>query len=322
MTFAADDAEAAARFGRTKADDPFPDIAPALLNTADLLDYIAATGMIHPFTLPEPLDKFLKPASCAISFAGPVRRWNPDPENPAKTEIVAQDLKPGEKLKLPRNSITFITLAPYFRFPDYIAGRYNLAIHHIYRGLLVGTGPLVDPGFEGVLSVPVHNLTAQDYELTAGESLVWMEFTKLSDHARWNNSARSSNFQYVEFPPRKLERKGVVDYLKAASAGPVVSSIPAEVGAARVAAEKAAGAARTVRNLGLFGGVALLAAIGALLVEVSSAVRDEGKDRTALERRVDDLRHTVTDQRRDIDAARRAARRAAARASTKSGRGG
>lgn len=322
MNFAVEKAEAAARFGNTKADDPFPGIAPALLNTADLLDYIAATGMICPFALPNPLDKGLKPASCAISFAGPVRRWNPDPENPAKTELVAPYLKPGEKLKLPRNSITFITLEPYFRFPDYIAGRYNLAIHHIYRGLLVGTGPLVDPGFEGVLSVPVHNLTGQDYELTAGETLVWMEFTKLSNHASWDERSRSSSFPYVAFPPRKLERKGLEDYLKAASAGPVVSSIPAEVGAARVAAEKAAGAARTVRNLGVLGGVALLAALGALLLQVSSAVRDEGKDRTALERRVDDLRHTVAEQRRDIDAARRAARRAAARAGTKSARGG
>ena len=63
--------------------------------------------------------------------------------------------------------------------PAYIAGRFNLLIREVYRGLLVGTSPLVDPGFEEYLSVPIHNFTDNIYLFKAGESAVYFEFTKL-----------------------------------------------------------------------------------------------------------------------------------------------
>jgi hypothetical protein len=44
--FAESDEEAARRFELTRGTDPFPEVPSALLNTADLLDYVAATGMI------------------------------------------------------------------------------------------------------------------------------------------------------------------------------------------------------------------------------------------------------------------------------------
>lgn len=47
--FPASDAEAQERFQKTRSEDPFPEIPSALLNSADLLEYIAATGMVHPF---------------------------------------------------------------------------------------------------------------------------------------------------------------------------------------------------------------------------------------------------------------------------------
>src|SRR5256885_14069412 len=72
-----------------------------------------------------------------------------------------------------------------FRFPDYIAARFNLKIPNVYRGLLLGTGPLVDPGWSGRLSFPLHNLTTNDYEFPGGEEIIWMEFTKLSENDRW-----------------------------------------------------------------------------------------------------------------------------------------
>ena len=62
--------------------------------------------------------------------------------------------------------------------PDFIALRFNLQIQHVHRGLLLGTGPLVDPGFWGKLCIPLHNLTDQDYEIPKEEGLIWLEFTK------------------------------------------------------------------------------------------------------------------------------------------------
>ncbi len=307
--FAASDAEAAELFAATRSTDPLSHIPPALLNTADLLDYIAATGMIWPFKLPAELDKALKPASCAIPFAGRVIAWNPQADRPDRLERFDKELRSGERLKLPHNSIVFITLQPYFRIPDYIAGRYNLTITNIYRGLLVGTGPLVDPGFEGYLSVPLHNLTGSDYELQAGDTLVWMEFTKLSPHRRWDTSARESQSPYVPFPTRKVERRGIEDYLAAASSEPVVSSIPREVGRARSAAQSAQRSVRWLQGLSAIGGVVLLVTIAALVIQAEGAIRDDGRDRSALQRQVDALQRTVNVQSGELRALRNQSQR-------------
>jgi deoxycytidine triphosphate deaminase len=162
--FAITDEEAEERFEATRGSDPFPGIAPALLNSADLLDYVAATGMIFPFAIPPKPEEMLKPASCAIRLGGEVVYWDtdavsdPDSDEDSKPEKVKRVLKPGEELTLRRNSIVYVTLEPTLRLPDYIAARFNLTIRDIYRGILVGTGPLVDPGFTGRLSLPLHNL--------------------------------------------------------------------------------------------------------------------------------------------------------------------
>jgi deoxycytidine triphosphate deaminase len=307
--FAGSDDEARERFEATRHKDPFTNVAPSLLNTADLLDYVAATGMIYPFNVVQPLDRRLKPASCAIPFAGRAIAWMSDPKKPDSFDLLDRELQVGQKLTLPRNSIVFITLQPYFRFPDYIAGRYNLAITQIYRGLLVGTGPLVDPGFEGLLSVPVHNLTANDYELTAGDPLVWMEFTKLSPNVRWDEEARRSDNPYVAFPQRKLDRRGLGDYLAAASSKPIVSSIPQEVAVARRAAESARNSVRWLQGISIAAGIVLLVTIAAMLLDTFSAVRNEGSDRSALERRVTALQQDLRAGKRELDRMRRQVRR-------------
>lgn len=287
------DEEAAARFSATRSSDPLPKVLPSLLNTADLLDYIAKTGMIYPFAPSPDMAKSLKPASCAIPFAGRVIWW--DPLTPDSTRSDGprrfdEVLERGHVLKLPRNSIVYLTLEPYFRMPYYIAGRFNLAINQIYRGLLVGTGPLVDPGFQGRLSVPIHNLTGNDYELTAGDPLVWMEFTKVSPHRRWAADARAAGNPYVPFPDAKIRgRRDLDDYLKAASSKPIASSIPEEVGTVKRAADEAKeaandAAARTalLQKAGVAGaivaGITVVAAIAALVLPVISQVRDEGKE--------------------------------------------
>src|SRR5438034_7960116 len=49
-----DNEKALNAFERFRGRDPFPEIAPALLNSADISDYAAATGMLCPF-LPKKL---------------------------------------------------------------------------------------------------------------------------------------------------------------------------------------------------------------------------------------------------------------------------
>jgi len=69
--FAQTDQEAESRFNNHKSNDPFPEILPALLNSADIEDYIAATGMICPFNSNE-----LKPASYEVKLQGEVIYWD------------------------------------------------------------------------------------------------------------------------------------------------------------------------------------------------------------------------------------------------------
>lgn len=130
-------AEALARADHWQQEDPFPDIAPALLNSGDVRDYVATTGLMYPFYDVE--DK-VKPASYEVDLVG---RYVYFDENGQRR---SDQINKGEQFVLKKNSIAFLTLEPTFHLPHYIALRFNLRIKHVYRGLLLGTGPLVDPG--------------------------------------------------------------------------------------------------------------------------------------------------------------------------------
>lgn len=280
--------------------DPFPDVPPALLSTVDLLDYVAATGMIDPFRidLDDPASS-LKPATYGVPVLGAYVSWEmPDSADaifaasgPQRNEGV---LIEGEPLLLRPNTITYVTLEPHFRLPRYIAARFNLNIRDIYRGILVGTGPLVDPGFDGTLSVPLHNLTSNEYTLVGGEVLVWMEFTKLSpagdSEGGWRKGASAEcparRGFFVAFPQRKKDLS-LNDYLMKAHPGPIVSSIPTAIGASQRAAvlarhdaqkaqEDAKSSRTTIRNLGIGGLVATVIAIAAILVPTWGLINDVG----------------------------------------------
>jgi deoxycytidine triphosphate deaminase len=169
-SFAASDHEAETRYQKYRNLDPYPSIPEALLNSADLADYVAVTGLIHPFNYSSDA---LKPASYEVPLGGDYIYYD------EAGSLVEGKLGDGDEFLLKPNSLVFLTLAPMFRVPEYLALRFNLRISLVYRGLLVGTGPLVDPGFHGNLSLPLHNLTANDYKLVGGEGLIWVEVTKI-----------------------------------------------------------------------------------------------------------------------------------------------
>jgi hypothetical protein len=82
--FLPNDEEASRRYKQWKSKDPFPSIQPALLNSADIEDYVAVTGMLFPFNR----DK-LKSASYEVPLEGEIHYWD----------------EKGEKreMKLPKN---------------------------------------------------------------------------------------------------------------------------------------------------------------------------------------------------------------------------
>ncbi len=224
--FAESDEEAERKYNALKLRDPFPEILPALLSFEDIKKYVANTGMIYPFSLE---GKHLKQASYAVKLLGRCIYWD---ENGTKQDIT---IKNKEEFLLRRNSIAFVSLEPTFRLPYYIALRFNLKIAHIHRGILLGTGPLIDPGFQGKLAVPLHNLTMNDYVLRGGDDLIWVEFTKINTQyyndilktilEQVKNIAPYTLDKYIAFPSGK-NIKDVNDYLhKAFNGNPIRSSL-------------------------------------------------------------------------------------------------
>ena len=94
---------------------------------------------------------------------------------------------------------------------------------------------MVDPGFVGRLSIPLHNFTSNEYSLKAGEGFVYFEFTKLS----WTNGDQPLvNASWLKppiavqppFPGSKNARRTIDDYLRPATGGlPAENAVGAEI---------------------------------------------------------------------------------------------
>jgi deoxycytidine triphosphate deaminase len=249
--YAASEDEARERFEAWRHTDPFPGIEPALLNSADIADYVAATGLIYPFE-----EERLKPASYPLALGGKIVWW----DNTTRARRVL-DLKPGNQFELQPNSIAFVSLEPLIQLTDYVALRFNLRIQYIYRGLLLGTGPLVDPGFVGQLSFPLHNLTTNSYHFVGGEEVVWVEFTKISRNQAFNDATSKAPGRAGTYKryPAVPGRNDVEDYVREALGGDPSRHVWSSISEAL---NDAKGAVKTARiwNVAVIIGVAALAA--------------------------------------------------------------
>jgi deoxycytidine triphosphate deaminase len=255
LDFSYTEEQAEERYQKSFNKDPFPDIKPALLNSSDIQRYICETGMIHPFD-----ENLLKPSSYALKLKGRCIYWDD------KGKIFDKFIDNGMQFELCKNSIAFVTLEPLIKLPYYIAARFNLKIKHIYKGLLLGTGPLVDPGFNGFLSLPLHNLTNNNYTLRGGEELIWMEFTKLSPHNIWDKSVK----EYKKFPYKpfnKGKKRDVMDYIREAEPNRIIrSSIPEAIFTSLEAGKKITKLEETFKNYSIVALIVIVLSIAAIII--------------------------------------------------------
>lgn len=93
-----------------------------------------------------------------------------------KYEDINKNIRKSIELK--PNSLTFLTTIEEFRLPKDIIARFNLKSKWVHLGLLLGTGPIVDPQLHGRLLIPVHNFSSQTVTLHYGDELISVEFTK------------------------------------------------------------------------------------------------------------------------------------------------
>lgn len=196
--------ERATKFRATESgkssSDPLKNIPPSLLSADDIARYYKETGMIYPFHFqkrktiekPEGIHR-LKSASYEGCIGDTAYIFDPDQNDPKS--ILS---KKSEFLTFPANSIVFVESDLYFRLPPFIAVRFNLQIRHVHRGLLLGTGPLVDPGYWGKLCIPIHNLTDEDYIVPLEEGLIWIEFTKTTSRPKLGEPPSNTNLDHIE----------------------------------------------------------------------------------------------------------------------------
>lgn len=162
------------KYAKFACKDPFPEIGEALLNANDVVKYVATAGIISPF-VPEQLSG----VTYTARFSGKIYYFEPS------GKALHKDLDKDESFTLQSNSIYFLEIDTYFRVPDYMVLRYNLRVKNVYKGLLLGTGPIIDSGYQGKLFIPLHNLTSNTYIIQKGAKLIDIEFTKLSSRSDW-----------------------------------------------------------------------------------------------------------------------------------------
>jgi deoxycytidine triphosphate deaminase len=83
--------------------------------------------------------------------------------------------------EMPPNSIVFVSAAELLDLPYYIVARFNLRVEWVYKGILLGTGPQVEPGFKGQLSCPLYNLTSQPHTIALGDEFATIDFERTSN---------------------------------------------------------------------------------------------------------------------------------------------
>lgn len=144
----------------------------------------------------------------------------------------------GDFFWVPRNSLVYIRLGQTLRLPFYIIGRHNLKIRYAYKGLLLGTGPQVDPGFEGNLFIPLHNFTTSDVKVHISESFVSIDFVRTTNFIESTEpSVRTSDElrrvlggtrKLIELP-KVTSRNSLEDYLDGATPRSQMAHFQAEV---------------------------------------------------------------------------------------------
>lgn len=195
-------------------------------------------------------------------------------------------------LEIPYNSIVFVSMEQQLRLPHYIAARFDLAIEFIYQGILLGTGPQVDPGFQGVLSCPLHNISSDAVHIRLGHPFAKMDFAKtsglrsgdvsLADLSSENDLyaiEASTGFKGEGGHPVKLFndskrwREPIFDYVGSKRVSSSVKALEEDIDVSRAEIGEFGDEIRKLRRFGLASAVAIILAVASLLIMLAQLDR-------------------------------------------------
>lgn len=146
--------------------------------------------------------KNIKAATYEMRLGKKAIRWEEE-------ALIEFDIEKEGHLTLKPNSLTFVTTYERFDLPYDIIARYNLKSQLVHKGLLLGTGPIVDPGFKSHIVIPLHNFSCRNVEIGYKENFISVEFTKMLDPEKVLISGLAENSRYN--PSRN---KSVDDFFK------------------------------------------------------------------------------------------------------------
>ncbi|MDE0224504.1 MAG: hypothetical protein OXP28_05140 [Gammaproteobacteria bacterium] len=285
-------------------EDPLPGIKPALLNSLDIGRYVDRGCLLEK----ERFDpERLKPASYELRLLGRLYWWE---EDEGRLEKRSREIGEGDRVEISRNSISYLWTEEPLRLPEYVGARFNLRIRDVHKGILLGTGPLIDPGFGGRILIPLHNLTDNKYVLKGGDGIIWVEFTKVSPNRYWlaeyEEPERPKGL--VPFPKEKSIDDPEIYLCKAGAARGVQSAYKGALDSARRDADDSRkmvkGIQTRVTAIGIATGLGVLVGIATLVFsayeisgQVSDRVHSHGERLGNIERRLEamNMRLNATD---------------------------
>ncbi|MCT7594870.1 dCTP deaminase domain-containing protein [Aliarcobacter butzleri] len=287
-------------YNQHKYNDPFDTIDNALLNVYHIKQYIETCKILEPFE-----ENNLKSATYKVPLYGQIYTWNENTNIIEKIDLQRDGT--NQEIILKPNSITYVYIDTIFRVPYYMAFRFNLTVSLAHKGLLLGTGPIIDPGFEGRIMIPIHNLTANTYKLEAGSGLIRVEFTKLSKL----EIPDINNFQY-QFPENNTYMSALKYFEDINDSKPIFSSIPLSLNKATESAKEAANSAQYAKDkikqiaiisiLGIFIGVilpvfSLINDLNSLMIEKTEKIEELKYQISEQKTLVEELKNQINEQK-------------------------
>ena len=208
------------------------------------------------------------------------------------------DEKKKTYFKMEPNSIVYVSTLERLDLPCYIAARFNLRVKWVYRGILLGTGPQVEPGYRGYLSCPLYNLTDQPIKIEYREDFATIDFERTTDFCGKANLQQireniipGEEFDGIEWDAQKylLFKQKEYPPLKLLPDHDVVSSL-----------FELSQEVRTWRNIGIGFAVSFFALTLTLLSFGANAYRQVSD----LATQVNELKSNFRDDRKDLQLSR------------------
>ena len=194
---------------------------PVLL-AEEIKDYITKYGLLvaNDFYSDD-----LKGASYSMRPDPSHKAWQFNENREKMTLEIKKDKNDKKYYEVPANSLVYIRLLQKLRLPYYIIGRFNLKVTYTYKGLLLGTGPQVDPGYACELNIPLHNFTKDPVKIYIHKTFVSIDFVRttplrLQQEVPKSRSEFLNDEKYNELRDKlrpqdfeKLDRMEIEDYV-------------------------------------------------------------------------------------------------------------